>query len=147
MKPEGGDRIPERVMLPPILMARGVYENGERFDVHLDAHLRHGYVISTPTVFAMGRPVSIDAPERESAEISHRFRKPDCWLIWSAAGELRALIAVLPFPLPWIAFHRGGGRRVGPQRLKRYRFERLAGLVRSAARLATEITEEHREET
>lgn len=76
----------------------------------LAEHLHHGYVLATPEVFAMGRPVRHDAPERELLDIRRTFEDPDCWFVWAAAVSaghtLAELLARLPFWLPMITFHR-----------------------------------------
>src|SRR5689334_17190709 len=119
--------------MQPILRARQVYERHgsvRSFDADLDAHLRHGFVLSTPDAFAMGRPVASNASEAELAEIGRTFPHADTWLIWSAAGSLVKLVCMLPEPLPLIAFHRTSARRIGPQPLRIYRVNRLADLAR-----------------
>lgn len=115
-----------------IVAAREVYVRCgslRSFEEDLRAHLLHGFVISTPAAFAMGRPVRRDAPEEELADIGHRFAEPDAWLVWSAAGDLETLARMLPGRLPWIMFHRQSERRRGPGRLRIYRAERLVRLA------------------
>lgn len=92
------------------------------FDSELAAHLAHGFVISTPDAFLMGRPVSSDAPHGLLADPFHRFPAADCdaWMVWLAAGDLRAIWRMVPYRLPWIAW----ARREGP--LKWFSFDSVS---------------------
>lgn len=77
--------------MSPLALARRVYETepcARSFDDDLQLHLRHGIVLSTPTCFAMIRPVW----SRWSHEIlqSPWWADPDgdCWMMWLAAGDI-----------------------------------------------------------
>ena len=73
----------------PLDMAQLVYEYEHctrTFPQDLALHLRHGWVISTPTMFLMGRPVERFADPAEILNPAHRFDNPDTWLVWLAAG-------------------------------------------------------------
>lgn len=99
------------------------------FHADLNQHLRYGHVISSPELFAMLRPIVSWAPEVQLAEISYVASNPDCWFVWSAAGNLVELLERMPFELPLIMFHRGGARRKGPQPLMLYQAARVRALA------------------
>jgi hypothetical protein len=111
----------------PIVNAQRVCQGGTKrpFAIDLRLHLMHGYVISTPVLFAMGRPIRHDAPMGEVLDITQQFEDPDCWFIWSAAGVLSELVYQLPFELPLIAFHRAGRG----DRLRFYQLERFTEIA------------------
>lgn len=92
------------------------------FDRELAAHLAGGFVFSTPDAFLMGRPVHSGAPHELLADPFHRFPPADCdaWLVWLAAGDLRAMLRLTPYRLPWLAW----ARRDGP--LKWFSFDSVA---------------------
>lgn len=117
----------------PILEAQRITEvsGSDQFGRDLKKHLVHGFVVSTPQGFAMGRPVRHDAPLDELMQISVAFENPDCWLIWCAAGQLSVIAQFLPFWLPLIAFHRADERRAGVQKLRVYQTSRLVELARA----------------
>ena len=62
------------------------------FEADLEAHFRHGCVVTTPQVFAMARPVRRDwTPERLRNPFEvEPLETADCWFIWCLAGDLRA---------------------------------------------------------
>ncbi len=70
-------------------------------------HLTHGYVISLPDRFLMGRPVRKDATYEQLIDITHRFNEPDAWFVWAAAGcHPYHLLKSLPFNLQFIGWER-----------------------------------------
>ncbi len=73
-----------------------------------------GHMISNPFCFALARP-----GELESRHV---------WLVDLAAGDLRHLLASLPFQLPFIAFHRNA-----ESKLRVYPLDRFARLANSIA--------------
>lgn len=77
-------------------------------------HHRIGFVYSLPGVFLMAKAVQLD--DNRTA-----------WFIHHAAGDVRTLFAVLPFPLDWIAFRRP--LRSGDTRLRVYSSDRIRRLV------------------
>lgn len=87
----------------------------------LNAHLHHGFVVSTPDAFAMGRPVARVAPHRLHADPWFEFPPESCdaWMIWLAAGEVGDLWRLFPYELPWV----GWARRQG--NLRWYEFNRF----------------------
>jgi len=119
-------------MTPAILKAWAAYRESDSprdFWADVNQHLLHGYVLSFPQLFAMARPVRRDAEERWLACIPHPFVNPDTWLVWSAAGHLDLLLSLLPYDLPYLAFHRGSSRRRGPQPLRVYPTQRVRALA------------------
>lgn len=79
--------------------------------VALDWHLQHGLVISTDRAFLMARRVPSAADDHTHLTLSppHATFGADCWHVWAAAGDLRALLAIsAAYPLPWISWSRRG---------------------------------------
>ena len=68
-------------------------------------YLRGGYVIRTPDVFVMGKPVDLTSTT-EAHEQWRGVRTPDAWYIKLLIGSLRALMALVPFELPRVCFER-----------------------------------------
>jgi len=88
--------------------------------VHVvEAHFLHGYVWSTPEMFALARKVRHDWPESRLLDIRQTDPLGDCWFVWLFAGDPTHLPAADRLRLPWAAFHRDG-------RLVRLRWERAA---------------------
>lgn len=81
----------------------------------LEAHLFHGHVISGPLAFVLGRQVMHDWPAARLLDPWDTDEAGDCWHVWLWAGEVRDWQRVVPWPLPWLSFHRG-------ERLKVHRF-------------------------
>ena len=80
------------------------------FEADLEAHFRHGYVVTTPQAFAMARPVCRDW---RPVELCDPFKvepleTADCWFIWCLAGDLSVAARWLPCELPWLGFARRG---------------------------------------
>lgn len=86
-------------------------------------HLVNGYVFSTPSLFLLAKAVALE---------DNRV----AWYITYARGERRALLAQLPFPLPWIAFKR---LRKGRERRRVYPFDRFSRLVTCHLSLVTSL--------
>ena len=76
------------------------------------AHLAHGIVVSTPEYFVMARKVRRDAAQLDLLNPWTQYAEPDAWMVWLAAGDLRAAMRML-WPLfgegkVWLAFQRDG---------------------------------------
>lgn len=82
---------------------------GGDFKEELEAHLLHGFVFSTPDLFLMGRtvPRGVDV-----SDLWQTWPKAECdaWFVWVGVGDAHALLALMPFPLPWIGWQRQGRR-------------------------------------
>ena len=105
----------------------GLYEGmrcGRTFREDLEAHLLHGYVVSTPEVFVMGRAVSSRARLEEVRDPWRVFDAAVCdaWLVYALAGDVAAGLRAMPYRLPLLAWERGG--RNG---LRFWRTERVRG--------------------
>ena len=72
------------------------YEHGLSLLDDLRRHFKDGYVISTPTVFAMGYPKAVYSD------------KLDTWFITFAAGKLEDFFSHLPFWLDYVCYERNG---------------------------------------
>lgn len=95
--------------MTPAERAALVYRQEEcrrTFAEDLDAHLLNGWVISTPTVFVMARTVDSKRPAAEIVNPWVKHERPDCWMIYLFAGDLREAIRFFPYELPKIAFER-----------------------------------------
>ena len=93
--------------MTPVERAKSI--RPDTFREELEAHLLHGFVLSTPTAFVMGRPIRADSPHELQADPWHVFKEPDCWLVWLAAGDLASIWHLVPYPLPWLAWARREG--------------------------------------
>lgn len=94
--------------MTPYTLARSVYDAepcARTFEVDLIAHLALGYVVSTPEVFAMFRPVHRDGGEG-IVDPFVSFPDPDCWHIYLAAGDISLIHGFIPHPLPWVSWER-----------------------------------------
>jgi hypothetical protein len=92
------------------------------FDTDLALHLKHGIVISTESVFLMGRPVERNAEHRLIVNPAIRFYNPDCWLVYLAAGHIGRFFKYEPYRLPWFCWERSN-------RLKFYKRANVARLL------------------
>jgi hypothetical protein len=80
----------------------------------IEAHGQMGYVHSTPEVFVMARQVEADWEDARLCDLEFTAPAGDCWHVWLCAGNFRAAMAFLPYPLPYVSFHRRGRLRVIP---------------------------------
>jgi hypothetical protein len=80
------------------------------FELELEAHFDCGYVVSTPKVFAMARPVRSDwsAEKLRNPFLVEPLETADCWFIWALAGDLAVAARWLPCELPLLVFARRG---------------------------------------
>ena len=76
------------------------------FEDDLRLHMMYGYVVSTPDVFLMGRPVEKNADETLIKDPAYKFYNPDTWLVYLAAGDMAKFFDYEPYPLPWMAWER-----------------------------------------
>lgn len=95
----------------PFVEAARVYDRepcARSFTEDLEAHLRHGWVISTPDLFLMARKISV-AWSRDVVlnpyQTAHD-NAADAWHVWLAAGNWRSAFAQAPHPLPWVVIER-----------------------------------------
>ena len=90
------------------------YRQPRSFNLDIYFHRRSGYVIDTPDYFLMGRPVQKHAPEHLIRDPAIRFSSAiaDAWFIWIFVGDIKMMLHLAPFPLPYV----GWSRRHGPIR-------------------------------
>ena len=108
--------------MSPFEQAREVYLRepcARTFEEDLILHLRFGYVISTPEVFLMFRPVRRMADHDKIVNPMFRFMRPNCWHVYLAAGDPTQFYKHFPFPLEWVSGERENKLRV-------YRFQKIA---------------------
>lgn len=84
----------------------------ELFTGALLLHLHHGYVYSSPTAFAMARPVALSWTPEELSTVAKTDPDGDAWFVWAVAGDMREALSKLPFPKKWLAFCRRGSPRI-----------------------------------
>jgi hypothetical protein len=118
--------------LSPYEQAARVYELepcARPFVEDLEAHLFNGYVFNTPDLFVMGRAVDSSAEQSAIVNPWHTFAREQCdaWLVYLAAGDLRQLITLFPYPLPKIGF----------ERINKLRFYRFQEFTATISRLCT----------
>lgn len=80
---------------------------GVPFREILEAHLFCGHVVSGPERFVLGRQVRRDWPPDRLLDPWDTDAAGDAWHVWLWAGEVRDWRSVVPWPLPWVGFHRG----------------------------------------
>jgi hypothetical protein len=115
---------------PPYLAAHAAYHADgpphHGWAEVLDYHLQHGVVVSDARVFLMARPVVMAWPDWEQVS----WRLPDAaagevadgWHVWSAAGDLRALLKIArAHGAEQVSFQRRN------ERTHRVRVERMEG--------------------
>lgn len=77
------------------------------FEDTLSAHLKQGFVISRPDVFAMFRPVIHNADVKLIINPRHTFvGNCDCWHVYVCAGNMSKLWELAPCELPWVSYER-----------------------------------------
>lgn len=98
----------ERNRISPVEQAAALCRaRGASFRDELEAHLLNGWVFSTPDLFAMGRAVPRSA---DVSDLGATYPADECdaWFVWLGVGDARALLALMPYLLPWIGWHRQG---------------------------------------
>ena len=102
--------------MTPVERAKAVYDRepcARSFAEDLEAHLLHGYVLSTPETFVMARPVCSRDPVEMIVDPWVTYDRKDCdaWLIYLFAGDLRPALSWFPYPLPLIGWERKNALR------------------------------------
>ena len=104
-------------MKTPIERARALYKSKERlrgkFDSDLSDYKATGIVIDNPSCFVMAKAL-------EWQDGSEPYGHKRAWFVQCAVGNLRQLLALIPVPLPYIAFCRFKDRH---RRLRIYPIE------------------------
>lgn len=97
----------------PILEAAKVYAQEDcprSFWQDVQDHFLNetAYVISTPEVFVMARPVNCLAASAEIVDPNVEFPRDqqNAWLVYLLAGSLRKALDYLPYQLPMIGWER-----------------------------------------
>lgn len=97
--------------MSPYEQARAVYDSEpckRTFAEDFAAHLRSGFVFSTPTYFIMGRHVDSKASHDLILDPRVTFARDtcDCWHIWLMAGDCAEAWAIMPWAMPLFSFER-----------------------------------------
>ena len=74
-------------------------------------HLRHGYLFNTRDYFVMGRPIQLQNTREETDIVIdslfvYEAKNSNCWYFSALSGNLRGVWHLLPYELPWMAYHR-----------------------------------------
>lgn len=86
---------------------------------HLIRTLPKGRTIETPTCCLWGFPILITPRTIKHGTVPiYHEPNPNCWMVWLCTGDLRTVLHLIPYPLPFIAFARDN-------RLRGYSFEKL----------------------
>ena len=93
-------------------MAAKYIEAGKGVEFQYDVawYLSHGFVFARPDFFVMGRPVVSSASEAQMMDPDFKFHSHecDCWYVHAMAGNVVRAFDVMPWWMPFIAFHRIG---------------------------------------
>lgn len=108
--------------MTPYEAARAIYQSepcARTFEEDLLLHMKHGYVISTPRVFLMARPVWSVADDYQIVDASYLLPGShesvgDCWHIHVLAGDMAEALSFMPFELPFVSFQRKNVLRFWP---------------------------------
>lgn len=77
----------------------------------VEAHSLYGYAIATPTAFALFRRVDSTWTNYDLCNPDTAGPGGDCWHVYLAAGRLADILALMPYELPFVSFHRNRGER------------------------------------
>jgi len=104
--------------MTPYLAAFRAYHReppGVPWTVAVELHLQRGWVVSTPALFVMARPVCAAWPDAEILDLHSTARQLpgpyDCWHVWAASGAVAALLDCARHYDPavgWASFQRRG---------------------------------------
>lgn len=108
--------------MTPFESAAAVYDRepcARTFEHDLFLHLMHGYVVSSPTLFAMFRPVRSAWNMEQLLDPSQTDPDGDAWWLWLVAGDPAPLFDGFP-PKKLVAFERRNSPRfVAYERIRR----------------------------
>ncbi|MDP0496028.1 MAG: hypothetical protein Q7Q73_07435 [Verrucomicrobiota bacterium JB024] len=108
--------------MTPYEQAKSLYDVGYRhrgFEEDFGVHLAHGYVLVTPEVFIMARPVWHKAAREAICNPYYVFPEAvrDCWHIYCMAGDVSKCWDYDPLPdLPFVSWERRN-EFIGPLRM------------------------------
>jgi hypothetical protein len=100
-------------MKTPVHQAYDLYAAHPDMDFNEDFsnHVaRGGYVIMTPQVCVMARPIRrnwTSARIADTGQVEPR-ETADCWFVWLLCGSLKEAVKHLPYALPWVGFSQRG---------------------------------------
>lgn len=94
-------------MTPAEQAAHLCRERGGDFRDELEAHLLLGWVFSGPDHFLLVRAVPRSS---DGADCWEHYWPEECdaWFVWVGVGRWRDLLALMPYPLPWVGWYRQG---------------------------------------
>lgn len=78
------------------------------FDEAVEAHFVCGYVVATPEIFILARPVERAGAEADILNPTFQFGNPDAWFIYLMAGRVDYCWQYYPVPYQWAGWQRRG---------------------------------------
>jgi len=123
----------------PSIQARRIYDREDTFRSFkddLDLHLLNGYVISTPELFVMARPVPRIAARNAICDpaVTWPTYYCSCWHVHIYAGKLPLLFTLLPYELPYGSFQKRDRLRFYTLNQLKERFHRYGQRTESTKR-------------
>lgn len=107
--------------MSPFAQALDVYSREpcvRSFSEDLEAHLRHGLVVSNSECFLMARKVFMGWNEADVVnpwvKASSVWHDPDCWHVYLFAGDIHKAFLSADVQLPWVSFERRNKIRYYP---------------------------------
>jgi hypothetical protein len=101
--------------MTPYDQARAVYGSetcARSLEADVMLHVQCGYVVSTPSAFALARPVWSYWPHEQMQKPWITAPAGDCWWIWLLCGDATEAIGWLPEIKPFIGFERQNQPRI-----------------------------------
>jgi hypothetical protein len=103
--------------MTPVQRAAAVYSREDcarSFKEDVEAHLLHGWVISTPEVFLLARKVDHAAPQDQIINpwFNSWEKEPDSWHLYLFSGSLMSAFKCAPYPLEYVSYERTNDLRI-----------------------------------
>lgn len=102
-------------------MYQEIGESPDQLRIDMAWHALNGYIYACADSFAMARPVSTQDATEDVLDYTRGFEltnDQNCWHIHIAVGNMKHLLSLLPYQLPFISFERRG-------KLRLYRYDRF----------------------
>ena len=102
--------------LTPIQKAREMFNQREvnpadplmfsTFDMEVRCWMHYGYVVSTPTLFVMAKPVDLADSSAAIWDPAFYHAEPNAWLVHTLVGDMEEAWHHIPFVLDYVVYHR-----------------------------------------
>jgi hypothetical protein len=76
------------------------------FEWYVNWHIERGFVFSTPDFFIMGFAVDSMRLRQGLQPIDCHNPAGDCWYLFAMAGSMSKAWSIMPWELPFLAWHR-----------------------------------------